>query len=103
MITHFSKFGYSCPANFNPADYMMSISQTESMETLEAAGVFQANAADAALIVSQMEVAMKNNIKDSELPLVQAAFHWVSCGYNFHFLYILTSSPLLANGYIGLS
>lgn len=37
---HFNKAGYKCPANYNPADYVMFISQTESIEALEASKLF---------------------------------------------------------------
>lgn len=34
MISHFSKLGYQCPAHYNPADYVLFLSQTESAEAL---------------------------------------------------------------------
>ena len=74
MITHFSKFGYSCPANFNPADYVMFLAQTESMEALEATGMLKVNDADAALIVSQVEESTKSNDQGSVVEFVQAPF-----------------------------
>jgi hypothetical protein len=34
-ITHFQNFGYNCPANYNPSDYIMNLSQTLSAEEVE--------------------------------------------------------------------
>lgn len=38
--SYFSKLGYECPANYNPSDYVMFISQSESLEMLENKQVF---------------------------------------------------------------
>ena len=38
IAAHFEKAGYSCPNNYNPADYVMFLSQTESVEKLESSG-----------------------------------------------------------------
>jgi ABC-type multidrug transport system permease subunit len=40
LIEQFSSFGYCCPPNYNPADYVMFICQTESDQTLNEKGVF---------------------------------------------------------------
>ncbi len=40
IVPHFGKAGYSCPHNYNPSDFIMSLSQTESNATIEAKGLF---------------------------------------------------------------
>ncbi len=40
IVPHFSKAGYVCPHNYNPSDFIMSLSQTESVETIETKGLF---------------------------------------------------------------
>lgn len=40
MAATFSSMGYECPQNYNPADYVMFLSQTESTEDLEKHGIF---------------------------------------------------------------
>jgi hypothetical protein len=40
IVPHFHKLGHHCPSNFNPADFVMSLSQTESVEELEKTGGF---------------------------------------------------------------
>lgn len=35
IVHHYAKFGYHCPSNYNPADFVMSLSQMESTEVLE--------------------------------------------------------------------
>lgn len=42
LTTHFAKFGYNCPNNYNPSDFVMSLSQTESMATLRSCGLVTA-------------------------------------------------------------
>jgi hypothetical protein len=39
LTTSFKNCGYSCPASYNPADFVMSLSQTESIEKLKASGI----------------------------------------------------------------
>jgi hypothetical protein len=43
IAKYFLKFGYECPFNFNPADYLMVLAQTESFEKLEACGLMEQN------------------------------------------------------------
>lgn len=72
MNEFFNKFDYRCPNNYNPADYVMLLSQTESMETLTNKGVFEANEAHARLIKEDIE-----NTKESKLKfpdMVQTPF-----------------------------
>jgi ABC-type multidrug transport system permease subunit len=40
LVEFFQPFGYSCPPNYNPADYVMFLCQTESEEVLDHKGVF---------------------------------------------------------------
>eukprot|EP01035_Chromulina_nebulosa_P017689 gene17689-23279_t len=42
IVSHFTKYGYECPANYNPSDYIMLINQTETPQALEDSGVFMA-------------------------------------------------------------
>lgn len=37
---HFLSFGYECPHNYNPSDYIMNLSQIESNETIESKNMF---------------------------------------------------------------
>lgn len=39
IVPYFSKFGYECPNNYNPSDFIMFLSQTETLAELEAKGV----------------------------------------------------------------
>ena len=41
FLGYFSGFGYSCPTNFNPSDYVMTLSQVETFESLEASGLLK--------------------------------------------------------------
>ena len=38
LTTYFTGFGYVCPNNYNPSDFVMHLSQTEEMSILEAKG-----------------------------------------------------------------
>ena len=38
LVSYFSKFGYNCPSNYNPADFIMFLSQQESLANLESKG-----------------------------------------------------------------
>jgi hypothetical protein len=40
ITPHFSSFGYDCPMNYNPSDFVMHLSQTESQEIMESKGMF---------------------------------------------------------------
>jgi ABC-type multidrug transport system permease subunit len=40
LAEHFNTFGYYCPPNYNPSDYVMFICQTESDETLNSKGIY---------------------------------------------------------------
>jgi energy-coupling factor transporter ATP-binding protein EcfA2/ABC-type multidrug transport system permease subunit len=40
LVEHFNSFGYCCPPNYNPSDYVMFICQTESEEDLNENGVY---------------------------------------------------------------
>ena len=40
IVDHFDKRGFKCPANYNPSDYIMQLSQVESVETCEAKGLY---------------------------------------------------------------
>lgn len=40
IVAHYDKFGYHCPSNYNPADFVMSLSQMETVEALEAKKAF---------------------------------------------------------------
>ena len=46
LITFFSSLGYECPQNYNPADFVMFLSQTESTEDLQKRGIFDRAATD---------------------------------------------------------
>jgi ABC-type multidrug transport system ATPase subunit len=40
VVKYFGSFGFECPQNYNPSDYIMFINQTESTEKLEGTGIF---------------------------------------------------------------
>jgi len=40
MTDHFKQGGLSCPDNYNPADFVMFVAQTESIESLEEKKLF---------------------------------------------------------------
>lgn len=39
-VTHFGKCGFQCPEHYNPADFVMMLSQTESTVDLDTKGIF---------------------------------------------------------------
>eukprot|EP00602_Paraphysomonas_sp_CaronLab_P000855 CAMPEP_0185030922 /NCGR_PEP_ID=MMETSP1103-20130426/18064_1 /TAXON_ID=36769 /ORGANISM="Paraphysomonas bandaiensis, Strain Caron Lab Isolate" /LENGTH=608 /DNA_ID=CAMNT_0027566227 /DNA_START=89 /DNA_END=1912 /DNA_ORIENTATION=- len=41
IVKHFEGFGYRCPGDYNPADFVMYVSQTETIEVLERDGLLQ--------------------------------------------------------------
>jgi hypothetical protein len=43
IVAFFGSFNFICPSNYNPSDYVMYISQTQSLEALENAGIFAKN------------------------------------------------------------
>ena len=46
VTTFFSSIGYQCPDNYNPADYVMFLSQTESLEELQKRRIFDLASTD---------------------------------------------------------
>ena len=44
ITPHFSRFGYDCPTNYNPSDFVMHLSQTESQSVLQTKGMFDFSA-----------------------------------------------------------
>jgi ABC-type multidrug transport system permease subunit len=46
LTAFFSSLGYECPQNYNPADFVMFLSQTESTEDLTKRGIFDRAATD---------------------------------------------------------
>lgn len=40
VVNYFSSFGYKCPPNYNPSDYIMFINQTEDVAKLEGTGMY---------------------------------------------------------------
>jgi hypothetical protein len=53
LADHFASMGYECPQNYNPADYVMFISQTESTEELTKRGMFESATKSLAIEDSQ--------------------------------------------------
>jgi ABC-type multidrug transport system ATPase subunit len=39
-IAHFQTFGYDCPANYNPSDYIMNLSQTLTLQEIESKDMY---------------------------------------------------------------
>lgn len=50
LTKYFAQFGYDCPLNYNPADFVMLLMQTESAETLTKSGMVASAAAQALLL-----------------------------------------------------
>lgn len=46
IVSHFSNKGFSCPYNYNPSDYIMQLSQVQSVEDCEAKGLFMNQPSD---------------------------------------------------------
>jgi ABC-type multidrug transport system ATPase subunit len=60
LTSFFNSFSYVCPANYNPSDYVMSLSQTVTLEELEKNGLLlknQGTANELRNILSEMPVA----------------------------------------------
>ena len=55
VTNYFSGFGYSCPVNFNPSDYVMTLSQVETFESLEASGLLKRNLLGSDLIAEEIK------------------------------------------------
>ena len=55
-----SSFSYVCPANYNPSDFVMHLSQTETMESVESTGLFKAN--DAAHDQLRLTLSSQSNV-----------------------------------------
>lgn len=39
-VVHFKQFGYECPSNYNPSDFIMSLTQTVTHEEAESKGIY---------------------------------------------------------------
>lgn len=42
IVSHFNQFGYKCPNNYNPSDFVMSLCQSLPMKEVEEKGMFSA-------------------------------------------------------------
>ena len=40
IVPYYAKFGFHCPSNYNPADFVMSLSQVESAADLQEKGAY---------------------------------------------------------------
>lgn len=63
LTSYLSKFGYSCPANYNPSDYVMFLCQVETMEKATASGLLPANEAAAENIRALLSTAPSSPTK----------------------------------------
>lgn len=54
IISYLSKFGFDCPQNFNPSDYVMYVAQTETSESIESKGLY---------MVPQSDCKMNSDVK----------------------------------------
>jgi ABC-type multidrug transport system ATPase subunit len=43
IVPYFAKFGYKCPINYNPSDFVMFLAQTETVEQITETGLYGAN------------------------------------------------------------
>ena len=73
---YFSGFGYSCPTNFNPSDYVMTLSQVETFESLEASGLLKRNLLGSDLIAEEIK---GHSGEAVTLPELQQASAWKVC------------------------
>ena len=46
MVDYYARLGYECPENYNPADYIMTLCQSMSMEELDAHHLFMSSPDD---------------------------------------------------------
>jgi hypothetical protein len=85
ITSFFTSFGYVCPENFNPADFVMNLSQTESLATLNKIGLFEKNqesASEIRALLTDMPVAASNYSQiasgdnDSDHAVVVKASSW---------------------------
>jgi hypothetical protein len=44
ISTHFLQYGYNCPPNYNPSDFIMFVSQTETVQDLRSNGILMETA-----------------------------------------------------------
>ena len=78
LNSYFASKGYNCPQDYNPCDFVMTIIQTETVESLDAKGVFMSppshlsgsddNAAKAVAVTKQDEAFLEY------MPNVHAAY-----------------------------
>lgn len=94
LVSYFSQFGYNCPTNYNPADYVMLLSQTESMESIEKSGIMDINKVSAAKI----GVDIRNSVTTTEHFFPdqhKASFLKVSISLTYYICFICTYLTLI--------
>ena len=81
LIHHLASYGYACPMNYNPADFAMFISQTETTETLMTRGLFmpiksfdKLNHSDSIQSNDRASVKLQNEDIPHILPVSKASF-----------------------------
>ncbi len=60
LVAHFSKFGHYCPSNYNPSDFIMSLSQTITHDEAEVQGLYMP--CPAALVDNKDSIRMTSEI-----------------------------------------
>lgn len=74
IVPHFSKFDYHCPKNYNPSDFIMSLSQTIPVEEIEKKGMF----IEAPAVLQESSVVSTKRLdKSAEFKLEQSFFRQV--------------------------
>jgi ABC-type multidrug transport system ATPase subunit len=103
IITNFSIFGYNCPTNYNPADYVMLLAQTESIEQLEKSGLIPDANKQADLIREEVS-ACEAGTADFHATEFQASFFKVFYLFNYftYSIYSFINFYFLANESFGL-
>jgi hypothetical protein len=72
LADSFSSLGYDCPSNYNPADFVMFLSQTESNDTLHTRGIFEHAAAASSRQLTSVEEAIDDEAAEGFHVVVKA-------------------------------
>jgi ABC-type multidrug transport system ATPase subunit len=77
LTNYYAKFGFSCPSNYNPADYCMFVSNQESLQSLDSKKMFMDSTPDDLLSIVKTEK-KEWTILEKEAKVAEASF-WNQC------------------------